>query len=176
MRIAALDLSLRASGVALNYPGDVVSSFTIAPGARTGAERLFFLQKAIDQATTGADLVLREGYAFGAKGNAQYDLGELGGCVRVLLYCRKRPLLVVPPSVIKKLATGDGNAKKEAVLVAAVKRLGYQGTDHNQADALWLLQAALQFYQLPGAVELPKKHLDALSRVKWPTITELVPA
>lgn len=173
MRIAALDLSLRASGVATNF-GGAVSSFTIAPGVRIGSERLFFIQKAIDQATAGADLVLREGYAFGAKGNAQYDLAELGGCVRVVMYCRKRPFLQVPPSVVKKVATGDGNAKKETVLVEAVKRLGYQGSDHNQADALFLLQAALQYYQLPGAVELPKKNLEALARVKWPTVQELV--
>jgi len=171
VHVVALDLSLQASGVASNI-GGAVSARTITPGSRTGAERLYFLQKQVDQATEGADLVLREGYSFGSKGRAVYDIGELGGVVRLTMYCRKRPFLEIAPSVIKKLAVGSGNAKKEEVLVAAVRRLGYQGSDHNQADALFLLHAALIHYGLPGAADLPKAHLVALEKVAWPRVAE----
>lgn len=173
MRIAALDLSLTATGIARNF-GDGPSVLTILPGSRRGAERLHFIQKAIDQATESADVVVREGYAFGAKGNALFDIGELGGVIRLTMYCRKRPLVEIPPAVVKKLATGNGNAPKESVLAEAIRRLGYEGNDHNQADALWILQAGLHHYGLTDRVKLPEKHLSALDRVRWPTAKDLV--
>lgn len=168
MIVSALDLSLRATGVASNH-GGVPSAWTITPGARSGAERLFYMQKMIDQATEAADVVCLEGYAFG-RPNQAHQIGELGGVVRLTLYARRRPFVEIPPAVVKKLATGNGGAKKEAVLVEAVKRLEYPGADNNCADALWILQAALHHYGLPGAVRLPKTHLDALAKVKWPEI------
>lgn len=45
-----------------------------------------------------------------------------------------------PSNLIKQLATGKGNAGKPEVIKAAQLRLGYQGSDDNEADALWLLQ------------------------------------
>lgn len=41
---------------------------------------------------------------------------------------------------MKKLATGRGNASKEQMLAAAVEKLQYTGCDHNEADALWILE------------------------------------
>ena len=43
---------------------------------------------------------------------------------------------------IKKFATGKGNANKLAMINAAKLKLGYQGEDDNEADALWLLYYA----------------------------------
>lgn len=40
---------------------------------------------------------------------------------------------------IKKFATGKGNAKKEQMVEAAKVKLGYEGIDDNEADALWML-------------------------------------
>ena len=77
----------------------------------------------------------------------------------------------MPPSCRAKLATGKGNASKDAVLVAAVRRLAYDGHLHDEADALWLLQAALHHYGLPGAVDLPKGHLQALDKLRWPDVS-----
>lgn len=39
---------------------------------------------------------------------------------------------------IKKFATGKGNSNKEKMIAAAKDKLGYQGDDDNEADALWL--------------------------------------
>ena len=45
----------------------------------------------------------------------------------------------VPVSTLKKFATGDGRAKKEA-MIAAAKARGWNVGDDNQADAVWLLE------------------------------------
>ena len=43
----------------------------------------------------------------------------------------------VPLQLIKKHATGNGRAKKSA-MIAAAKRMGWKPKDDNEADALWL--------------------------------------
>lgn len=43
---------------------------------------------------------------------------------------------------IKKFATGKGTAGKPVMIKAAKTKLGYEGNDDNEADALWLLKLA----------------------------------
>ncbi len=50
----------------------------------------------------------------------------------------KIPYLGIPVKVIKKHITDNGNSKKEAV-IEAVKKLGFNPKDDNEADALALL-------------------------------------
>ena len=107
-----------------------------------------------------------EGYAY-ARANQAHQIGELGGVVRLALSDRGVPVVEVSPSSLKKLATGKGNASKDAVLAEAMRRLGYQGSDNNEADALWLLEMARQALDLPGAVDLPKAHRSAVDPEKW---------
>jgi len=52
------------------------------------------------------------------------------------------PVLDMPPSSIKKFATGKGNADKAEMLVAA-KMMGYTGENEHEADAFCLLQYAV---------------------------------
>ena len=165
MRVVGLDPSLTATGVAV----DSLIPYVISPprGDR-GATRLAYLDKRIRETVYGADLVVIEGYSYGSKGAAAYQLGELGGVIRLAFHQMDIPVAVVAPPTVKMLATGKGNAKKEAVLAAAIRRLDYPGSDSNCSDALWLLQAALIHYGLPGAVELPKSHLRALAKIQWP--------
>jgi hypothetical protein len=62
------------------------------------------------------------------------------------------PYSGVPVATIKRHATGKGNADKAAML-AAVRRLGHDPTDDNEADALALLGYALSldpFSSTPG--------------------------
>ena len=47
-------------------------------------------------------------------------------------------------SAIKILATGKGNADKDAMAVAYIKRFKMQPFDSDECDAVWLLQYALQ--------------------------------
>lgn len=119
------------------------------------------------------NLVAIEGYSYGSA-NQAHQLGELGGVVRIALTDNQVPWIELQPSTVKKLATGKGNAGKNAMLVTAVKRLGYEGESNDEADALWLLEAAKQHYDLPGRIELPKSHLVALSVVMWPEIKQEV--
>ena len=156
--VIGLDLSLTETGIAYNL------DFTgiLTPKGINGAKRLVSIREGVLSACKGADLVSMEGYAYGAK-NQREALGELGGVVKVALYEAGIPYMTVPPTVIKKVATGKGTAPKEAVLVAAVKRLNYGGANHNESDASWARQIGLLKLGI-SEVELPKASIEAAEK------------
>ena len=66
-----------------------------------------------------------EGYSYGSKGQAIFQIAENGGILKYRLQKRYKCKTIVP-SVIKKFATGKGNADKEMMYEVFKKT---QGTD-----------------------------------------------
>lgn len=64
-----------------------------------------------------------EGYAFGAKGKV-FHIAENTGVLKYRLHQAGIPVEVIPPSAIKKQASGKGNANKEEMYKAFVKETG----------------------------------------------------
>ena len=52
------------------------------------------------------------------------------------------PYAGIPVGTLKKYATGKGNAGKPAMIAAACAK-GWEPVDHNEADALWILDYAV---------------------------------
>jgi Holliday junction resolvasome RuvABC endonuclease subunit len=175
MQVLGLDLSLTATGVALpdgtSYTIKLGAQYTIKLGAQwKGMDRLRRIRSEVFDAVAvhAVDLVAVEGYSYNSR-NGGEKLGELGGVIRLALYDYGIDYVDVPPASLKKYATGKGNASKNEVLAAAVRRLGYDGADDNEADALWLRAMALDWYGTP-AVAMPATHRDGLVKVAWPDI------
>lgn len=61
------------------------------------------------------DYVAIEGYAFGAVGRV-FQIAENCGLLKYKLWTNNLDSVVIPPTVIKKFATGKGNANKEAMI------------------------------------------------------------
>lgn len=61
-----------------------------------------------------------EGYAFGAVGRV-FQIAENGGLLKHKLWQNNIPVDQFPPTMIKKFATGKGNANKEAMIEAFEK-------------------------------------------------------
>jgi len=68
----------------------------------------------------GASDVAIEGYSYGSKGRV-FNLAENMGIFKHKLYKAAIPLTVIEPSKAKKIATGKGNADKQAMYDAFVK-------------------------------------------------------
>jgi crossover junction endodeoxyribonuclease RuvC len=166
-RVLALDLSLTSTGYAT--PDGEVG--TLKPGERRGPERLSWVRDEILalEHHQEAELVAIEGYSYGSKGRATFSIAELGGVVRCALYNAGIAYLEVSPAVVKKYATGKGNAPKDLVLVEAVRRLGYAGSSTDEADALWIRALTLDLAGAP-VVEVPKTHRAALDKLDAPTL------
>jgi len=79
------------------------------------------------------------------------------------------PPLIVPPTVRAKYATGKGNAGKDEVLAAVVRRYDYAPVENNdQADAFVIAAIAARVNGDPIEDSLPATHLDALKKVSKP--------
>lgn len=88
------------------------------PDHKSNIERFDLLSNLlIDKIKVKVDEIRFEGYSFGSKGQV-FDLAENTGMMKYKLYKDGYPIVVVPPTVIKKFATGKGNANKEAMYSA----------------------------------------------------------
>lgn len=161
-RVLGLDLSLTATGYA--YTEEVAGVFK--PKTR-GMARLADIRSSIMELAHVADVVVLEGYAF-ARPNQAHQLGELGGVIRLELHDRRVPYVDIPPALLKRFATGKGNATKDAMLAAAIRRFAFEGDNNNAADA-WLLRAMglAAYSDWGGATDYQHK---ALEKVAWPKL------
>lgn len=169
--VVGIDLSLRRTAVA-----DVAGRTHLIPTPAVSDDDAQGQMERIDVIATsvtallipagGPELVVIEGYSFGSSTKGVRSMAELGGNVRRSLWRLGIPYLDVPPKTVKKYATGNGNAGKYEVIQAASKRLGYDGHDDNEADALWL-RAIGAFLLGAPLVRMAKPNeaaLDALYR------------
>lgn len=163
--VLALDLSLVATGWAKS---DTSSGVLRPADSMRGMRRVQWVLNAVVELLAGVDVVAIEGYAFGAKGRAVFDIAELGGVIRFTIFEAPYPVVEIPPSNLKMFATGSGNAAKNEVFAAAIRKLSYAGNDHNEADALWLLDMATAHYE---GRTLTAKQQQALAKIHWPTLT-----
>ena len=168
MRVIGLDLSLTATGIATDTATYTLSSRKLG---LTGTARLAWYRDQITIHATHADLAIIEGYAYGAI-HKREALGELGGTIRLALWDHQIPYIDIPPKLLKKYATGNGNATKPEMVLAAQRHLGYTGTDHNCADAMWLRAIAIDHYT-PGRTPNPTRpeRDELLAQITWPERT-----
>lgn len=173
LRIIGLDLSLSATGIAEIQFGEARTWHLKVAGA--GHERMATLLDRIWLAVAGADVVAVEGPSYGSGTNGrQSGHHERAGLwwlvTHTLLRRQAIPFAVVAPASLKRWGTGKGNASKDAVLIAAIRRFpGVDVTDNNEADALFLAAAAADWYGCP-LVTMPTVQRAALEAVEWPLI------
>ena len=163
--VVGLDLSLTSTGFAV-VTGIGRHAETIRRPQYKGTERLRSIRDAISERVRGIspNLVVVEGYSFGSRASQSHSLGELGGVVRVELDAIGARWVALPPSTLKKYATGKGSANKELMLTEAVRRLGYAGSSNDEADALWLACAGHHLLGAP-VVDVPKVNAGALDGI-----------
>jgi len=137
-----IDQSLTGTGLCLLSPqGEIVTSVTITPDALRDGERLAFIKRGVVSLLSGVEHAAMEGYSYNSTGHV-FELGEIGGVIKVLLVESCTPYVVVPPVLVKKFATGTTSADKRKMLEAAV-RLGHDfGNRDDEADAFFLAHIA----------------------------------
>jgi Holliday junction resolvasome RuvABC endonuclease subunit len=159
-----LDPSLTGFGVAAVGAG-VDTTWLLKP-KKTGVDRLLEISyeladlfAELQSSNTISDVAvedtIRASYASSV-------LGELAGVVKMTclttLKGRAQYPIKVPPSTLKKYATGRGNAKKIEVMLAVYKHFGKEFTDDNEADAYVLAKIA----QGHGSTQYQRDVVDKL--------------
>lgn len=160
--ILAIDPSLTSSGHAFrDY--DTITHGRIMPKTLRGVQRLAFIEETfldlVDRA--GAEALVMEGYSMGSRGRV-FDIGELGGVLKLCAFKHDIEVLVVPPATLKKWVTGKGNADKKAMVAAVKKKWKVDTSNNDECDAVALLHFG-EFY-----------YTNAASRRKPAAIRELI--
>jgi crossover junction endodeoxyribonuclease RuvC len=170
--ITGLDLSLTSTGVARITDGDVLLH-RIQPRKMTGHDRLDYLLKEVADWAGDADVVAIEGPSYGSTGGSQHERAGLWWLVAHNLWQSLVPYASVPPSNLKKYATGfGGGAKsgKDQVLAAVIRRYPDVPVDGNDVcDAFVLAAMAADHYGHPVG-EAPKTHRAGLQAIAWPHV------
>jgi crossover junction endodeoxyribonuclease RuvC len=144
MSVIGIDQSLRATG--LFWTDGVTHGWKqVDTGGLRGAERLLFIRDAIASVVDAVkpELAALEGYSYGSPGKV-FELGEIGGAVKMLLQERKIPFVTPTPVQVKKFATSRHMAEKIDVVNAINTRYGVSWVlaDNNLADAAALAAIA----------------------------------
>jgi len=162
-----VDLSYTATGIA--WPG-AVDTFHTKPTDGDLIERGINIAAHVCAHARDAHLIVIEGGV--TRSPAAFDSGMLHGVILMSLRATLLPhhhdrIVMVPPAVLKKYMTGKGNADKTAVIIAARERLGYDGMDDNEADALGLRAIGHHLLGDPLCV-MPKAHVAVLEKLDYP--------
>jgi crossover junction endodeoxyribonuclease RuvC len=138
--IAGIDGATKDFGLAC--PDGVLLTLNARAGSDQPIRRLAQLEDALYMALVHhpprATLFVVEGYLLHGPGAlALARLGEVGGMVRTMAFRLGAHVVEVGPTQLKRFATGNGAARKPA-MVARANELGADTDDHNQADAFLL--------------------------------------
>lgn len=192
LRIVALDLSLRATGIAVTHSSDGeprLSCRTVVTAKSAHSPTLtdhVRLGRVFEQIATAVGYRLG-GFAWKphlvvvewqpqieGHGDASLRIAELHGMTKHWLYSRSIIYVDVRPQELKTYATGNANADKDRVRNDVMGR--YQKPcnihirTHDEADATALLALALDAYGQPIA-DVPLANRKAVGRVTWPKLT-----
>ena len=137
--IAAIDYSMTSPAVAIctgelkyenfqffslcshHIPDKDNITFTYLPKFEDDTERFGYLADWVIRCIpSSVDAIVLEGYSMGSKGKV-FNIGENTGILKYKLWKElSKTLVIVPPTVAKKFATGKGNADKQQMYDAFV--------------------------------------------------------
>lgn len=100
-----------------------------------------YLERAIK--TMGCEMIATENAGFGSQNpEVQARHNERLGAIRLVAARHGIEIQAFAPSTIKLFATGDGHAKKPAMIAACKRLLKVMVTTDDEADAVWILELA----------------------------------
>jgi crossover junction endodeoxyribonuclease RuvC len=103
-----------------------------------------------------------EGFSFGSRGSGVDFQYGLGWGIRTRLYALGIKYYDIPPSCVKKFASGKGNSDKRALAVAVKERWNYFHSSDNVTDAFILAQMVKSMNE---SKTLPKFQQEAILKV-----------
>lgn len=181
MKVVGVDLSMTSSGIAVLSTGEsgaavhrVVSKGFADATLSQRSDRLVALRDQVVDLAAGAHLVVIEGPAFSVPGAMAgvYDRAGLWWLVVSRLLGAGLAVAVVPPANRAKYACGKGNAGKDAVLAAVVRRYPQVDISGNDvADAMVLASMGARYLGYPVEASLALDHLEAMSGGSWPAVS-----
>lgn len=161
VKVAGLDFSITATGVAHTNEGGACTHVIKTKGTKD--DRLVVIKNQVLSYVQGSEFALIEGLGFASMKLA--ISGMVHGAVRCGLIEAGIPYATIPPTSLKKYATGSGGADKTAMAMAAYKRAEVEFTNDNECDAWWLWVALTDHLGAP-VFKLPQVQRESLAKIK----------
>lgn len=169
--IVGLDPGTKATG----FAGADGTVFTIATPDEYRGRRLEDLDRRLCRALAlhppRPALVVLEGPSLHAPGALSLvRQAEARGIILRRLYLEAIDVVEIPPSSLKRYATGKGNADKDAMIAAAASR-GLQALTSDEADAFHLRRLGRAAYGLEDARQ--DHELEIIASLTWPVLPSI---
>ncbi|WP_171075094.1 crossover junction endodeoxyribonuclease RuvC [Nonomuraea basaltis] len=170
-RVAGLDQAAEKTGLALP---DGTTRLITAPKAarktRTFADnmrRQDHVERQIGALLlgSGAEAIGIEDYAFSRQSSATHRLAEIGGSVRLACWRYNIAIAIINIKHLKQYATGDSNASKSQMAVAAYEYVGAKFPTEDECDAAWVRWLVLDLLGHP-VFRVPAKHRRVLAQIE----------
>ncbi|WP_425618068.1 crossover junction endodeoxyribonuclease RuvC [Anatilimnocola sp. NA78] len=115
-----------------------------------------YLERAIE--SMGVEMIATENAGFGSQNpEVQARHNERLGIIRLVAARHQIEVQAFAPSTIKLFATGEGHAKKPAMVAACKRLLKINVTSDDEADAIWILELAKRRDCWPATNRLGKQ-------------------
>jgi len=162
-----IDQSLRSTGLVIlpEAGNQALELRVIQPKKLSGAARLRYLRDGVRDIMiryTSTQHACLEGYSLHSV-NRSFDLGEVGGILRLCLYDMGLSFTVVPPTTLKKFASGRGTADKEDMRRGVNQRWQVDIPQDDACDAYALAQLARAVKQNKPTTRIDAEVLKTLT-------------
>lgn len=172
MNFVGIDLSLTSTGICNLGSPSIISTKSKGP------ERLSSVSKEVLNYCLNIknSFVLIEGYSFASRNSQAHSIGELGGCVRMLLWESNIPFIEIPPKCRAKFATGKGNAGKSEVISSISAKTGivWSGPGADDMCDAWVLEEMGLARVGKSQYDWPLTNMSALDNVDWSSLDEFI--
>jgi crossover junction endodeoxyribonuclease RuvC len=161
MRFVGIDPSTK-TGLVILEDNKVHTAVEITSEEKRDPHRFMDIVETIMSHITNQDVICIEGFSYSSRGAAVSVQYGIGWILRSELIKAGLSYYEVPPSSVKKFATGRGNVKKDEMVLPIYKRWGFEHSSDNVRDAFVLAQIARA---LNGQAELTKFQKEALNKI-----------
>jgi len=160
-----IDQALRKIGLCILQPNITPQLILIKPPRNMrGPQRLTFLKQAVYTHLHPFDTCIAraaiEAQSYGSSGDLD-QLGQINGVIQVVLTELDAPPLMVPPTVLKKFVTGNGQANKKDMRQATQKYWNFDIDQDDLCDAHGLAQFACEVHLAQSSY---RHHIETVHR------------
>lgn len=169
-----LDLSLTGTGFCLKM-GNQITIETISTKPKDFAnnlDRLIHIRdKLLSKIPMSVKMICVEDF-FTPSNSMQIGsaikLAMLGTVIRIALYEKGLPFVIIAPNSLKKHITGTGAGQKSMIVREVFKKYGINAEDDNQADAVVLCAIAEHIYKIRSGLntdDMTKYQKEVTSKI-----------
>ena len=163
MKYIGIDPSTKTGLVVLDEYGTVLVEKEITSKVKEDPQRFMDIsEQVIKHTNRTSDIIAIEGFAYGASGKGVSTQYGIGWQIRAELIRQGFKYIDIPPTSLKKFATGKGNAPKDALVLPIYKKWNYEHSSNDVRDAYVLAQMARGIH---GNYELTAYQKEALKKV-----------